>query len=288
MANLMTAHVARQPVEKITVVSNGAALVAYTSGPSRTSAVPLLFLHAGVSDSRLWAKQFDTFAPNRRVVAYDRRGFGATAAVDASFSNVDDLVAVLDALGLDRVVLVGCSQGGRIALDATLARPDRVAALVLVAGAIGGSPEATGHDPRLEALMAAWDHASTADDLEAQNRIEAHVWLDGPFAPEGRVHGDARALFLTMNAIVLNGPKIGSAAMPDTAYARLDEIAVPTLVIWGALDMPSVVTHMRHAAATIPRARACELDDVAHLPSLEVPARFDEALAAFLRDAAPD
>ena len=49
--------------------------------------------------------------------------------------------------------------------------------------------------------------------------------------------------------------------------------------------MPSVIVNMRHAAATIPGVRVCELDGVAHLPNLEAPQRFDAALAAFLREA---
>ena len=283
MSNLMSGCATTLPVDKTKVPSGGAVLVVYSAGP-QDDRPPLVFLHAGVSDSRLWAKQFETFGPQRRVIAYDRRGFGATAAVDEHFSSVDDLVAVLDALAIPRAVLIGCSQGGRIALDATLAHADRVAGLVLVAAAIGGAPESTSVDPRLAALVAAYEEAETAGDLDAQNRIEAHVWLDGPFSPEGRVTGDARALFLTMNAIVLGGPGVGSTTVPDTAYGRLAEVAVPTLVMSGPLDVPSVVTNMRHAAATIPHAKACELDGIAHLPSLEAPDRFDAALATFLHD----
>ena len=193
---------------------------------------------------------------------------------------------MLDALTIPRAILIGCSQGGRIALDATLARPDRVAGLVLVSAAIGGAPESDAHDPRLDALIAAYERAETDGDLDAQNGIEAHVWLDGPFAPEGRVGGAARALFLTMNRIVLGGPKIGSTTVPDTAWGRLAEVAVPTMAMWGPLDVPSVVANMKHVVMTIPHASACELEGVAHLPSLEAPDRFDAALATFLHDVA--
>ena len=284
MSNLMSGCVTALPVERTKVVSGGAILVVYSVGQGRPDAPTLVFLHAGVSDSRLWAKQFETFGPDHRVVAYDRRGFGATAAVDEHFSSVDDLIAVLDTLVITRAVLIGCSQGGRIALDATLAHPHRVAGLVLVAAAIGGAPDSTAADPRLKALVAAYEEACVTDDVDALNRIEAHVWLDGPFALEGRVAGAERALFLTMNRIVLGGPKLGSTDVPDTAYRRLADVAVPTLLMWGPLDVPSVVANMRYAAATIPEARACELIGVAHLPSLEAPDRFDAALATFLHD----
>ncbi len=193
----------------------------------------------------------------------------------------------MDALDLEPAVLVGCSQGGRIALDATIARPDRVAALVLVAAAIGGAPEPASHDPRLDALIGLYEQAKEAGDVDEQNRIEAQVWLDGPFEAEGRVAGEARALFLAMNRIALDTPDLGDPDIPNTAYAALASIDRPTLVMWGPLDVPSVVANMRHAASTIPDVHRCELDGVAHLPSLEAPARFNAALDAFLRDAAP-
>lgn len=285
MANLLTPCVASAVVEKTKVVSGGAELTVYESGPAQSGLAPLLFVHAGVCDSRMWARQFDTFAATRRVVAYDRRGFGATAAVDEPFSSVDDLFAVMDALAIERAVLVGCSQGGRIALDATLSGAARVSGLVLVAAAISGAPEALTHDPRLDGLIEAYEKAKIAGDIDEQNRVEAHVWLDGPFSWEGRVTGAARELFLTMNRIILEGSEDCAADVPAAAWTRLDAVEAPTLVLWGPLDVPSVITNMHHAAATIPGVRTCELDGVAHLPSVEAPDRFDAALAAFLRDA---
>ena len=287
MTNLLAGCVASAVVEATTVSFGTARITAYTSGPEQSGRPPLLFLHAGVCDSRMWAHQFDTFSQERRVVAYDRRGFGATARVDEHFSSVDDLFAVMDAVSIDRAILIGCSQGGRIALDATLTRPSRVAGLALIAAAIGGAPESDEHDHRLDPSIEAYGIAKETGDLDAQNRIEARVWLDGPFSPEGRVSGAARTLFLAMNRIILEGPEDCDADVPAAAWSRLETVATPTLVMWGPLDVPSVIENMRHAAATIPGARSCELDGIAHLPSLEAPDRFDDALSAFLQDLAP-
>jgi pimeloyl-ACP methyl ester carboxylesterase len=165
MANFMTALAKQRAVDKIAVTSGKASLVAYVAGPTEPDAPTIVFLHAGVCDSRMWASQFDAFGTTHRVVAFDRRGFGATAAVDEHFSSVTDLWAVMDALAIDKAALVGCSQGGRIALDATLAKPARVAGLVLVAAAIGGAPDANYDDPRIDALIAANERAKAAGDL---------------------------------------------------------------------------------------------------------------------------
>ena len=278
----MASRVAR-PIEAIRVEVDGTALAVFGCGPaSPDGPSPIVFLHAAVADSRSWAAQFERFGADRRVVAYDRRGFGETTASTGAFSSVDDLWSVMDALAVGQAVLVGCSQGGRIALDATLERPDRVAALVLSGAAISGAPEPAMHDLRLDGPIAAFEKAKATADLEAQNRIEARLWLDGPFVPEGRVGGAARELFLEMNRIALDGPDDCGAEVRTGAYAHLSEVAVPTLVLWGTLDLPSVIVNMTHAAATIPGARRCAMDDVAHLPSLEAPERFDAALAGFL------
>ena len=230
----------------------------------------------------MWQGQFDAFASIYRVVAYDRRGVGKTAPVDERYSNVDDLWAVMDALGIDRAVLAGCSQGGRIVLDATLAKPSRVEGLVLVDAAIGGAPYPPVTDARAKTLMAAYQMAEEAGDASEENRIAAHVWLDGPFESERRVGGPVRELFFAMNHIAVTAPKIGTADVPQTAYGNLGKIETPTLMVWGTFDVPSVIDNMKHAAKTIPNARICEIDGVAHLPNLERPGVFNAALADFV------
>jgi len=76
--------------------------------------------------------------PRHGVVAFDARGHGGSDYEPEAFSSTVDAVAVMDAAGLDRAVLIGCSTGGRVAVDVALERPHRVRALVLVAAPIMG------------------------------------------------------------------------------------------------------------------------------------------------------
>ena len=73
---------------------------------------PIALVHAGIGDQRMWEPLLARLAPTRMVVRYDMRGFGQTIAEAGPFSPVDDLVAVLDALELDAVMVVGASFGG--------------------------------------------------------------------------------------------------------------------------------------------------------------------------------
>src|ERR1700748_260691 len=93
---------------------------------------PIVFLHDGLVSSAGWDGPFDSLADSFRVVRYDRRGFGRSEPPKGPYSDVDDLQAVFETLKIGRAVLVGCSNGSRLAVDYTLAHPDRVEALVLV------------------------------------------------------------------------------------------------------------------------------------------------------------
>ena len=112
----------------------------------------LTLIHAGVAHLRMWDAQVAAWSDRYRVIRYDTRGFGRTTCEDVPYSNVDDLRAVLDALGVGQTHLLGLSRGGMIALDFSVAHPDRVRSLVWVAGGVRGLDVAD--DPRLEALLA--------------------------------------------------------------------------------------------------------------------------------------
>jgi pimeloyl-ACP methyl ester carboxylesterase len=258
------------------------------SGQARLAAMvvgdgdPVVFLHAAVCDSRMWRAQLDAVGASHKAIAYDRRGFGETRAEKEDFSSVADLMAVIDAVGDGApAILVGCSQGGQIALDAVLLHPHRVRALVLIAPNVSGAPEPT-RPPEIEVVMARLKDAERAGDLDRVNAVRAHHLLDGPLQPEGRVAGEARRLFLDMHGIVLRLPPVGSNLDAAPAFQRLGEISTPSLVIWGDLDFPHVQERSRHVAATMPNGSGHRLTGTAHLPSLDRPAEITGLLAGFI------
>jgi pimeloyl-ACP methyl ester carboxylesterase len=261
------------------IVSNRARLAVDVSGGGE----PVVFLHAAVCDRRMWRAQMVGISVTHQAIAYDRRGFGETQADKEDHSSVADLMAVLDTVANGRpAILVACSQGGRIAIDAALADPSRVRGLVLIAPSVSGSPSPV-YPPEINALLALQKEAEQAGDLDRVGAIRAHLWLDGPFEAEGRVTGDARRLFLEMSAIALRTPPVGADLDVIPAYHRLREIAAPTYVIWGNLDFPNIRDRCGHMVTTMPNAVGHVLTGAAHLPSLERPAEITPLVMEFVR-----
>ena len=247
---------------------------------------PVVFLHAAVADARMWSDQMIGVSVQGKAIAYDRRGFGKTRYVQEDHSSVADLIAVLDALADGKkAVLVGCSQGGRVALDAALEHPTRVSGLVLVAPNVTGAYEPE-KSPEISSLLAAQAKAIKDGDIDRVNAIKAHLWLDGPLESEGRVSGKARDLLLDMNSIVLRSTAAGNdldVVQIPPAFDRLAEIKVPTLMIWGELDFPHIKERCQVVARRITNCAALEIAGSAHLPSLDKPNDVTAAIVQFVR-----
>ena len=243
-----------------------------TGGPT------VVLLHAGVADRRIWAETLDLLEDDALdLVAYDRRGYGETPRATTAFTHLDDLVAVLDAVGAERAVIVGNSLGGALALDLALTAPQRVASVLLIGAAVSGMTdegeaidwtmdEATGP------ILGALERAQQAGDLEEAVRLELHLWLDGPTTPEGRIGGARRELAADMNRRILAAGTTGGDgdAGLDT-WHRLGEVAAPVLATWGDLDLPPDLPFYALTAEKLAHAEARVLEGVAHLPSLERP-----------------
>ena len=262
--------------------TSGRARLAYDStGPAGGPGV--LLIHAGVNDRRSWHHVVARLSPSHRCVAFDMRGYGETTYErDDGWTAVADAVAVLDAAGLERVVVVACSMGGQAAIDLTLAHPERVAGLLLIGTAVRGAPYPHLTEGPTAELNARLEAAEAAGDLDELGRLDAWMWLDGPSADEGRVSGPVRDLFLDMNGRALRAEDPGEQGEIAPAWPRLGEIAVPTLMLLGGLDAEDIQVIDELAAGLIPGARLVHLDGVAHVPHLEGDPATLDAIAEFV------
>lgn len=242
----------------------------------------LVFIHAGIADQTMWDTQVEHFAPRFRVIRYDTRGFGQTRSQPTSYSNRQDLRALLDHLQVEQAILVGCSRGGQIALDFTLEYPGRVSTLALVGSAPGGF-EAAGTDEE-NAVFEAMEQAERAGDWERVIEMDLRAWIDG-FERVGQADANLRERIrsiLKHTYSVHTAIEITAIPLEPPAVGRLGEIKVPFLTIVGDLDESYAQTASRYMAQQIAGARQVVMVGTAHLPNMEQPEHFNQILDEFL------
>lgn len=243
--------------------------------------IPVVLLHAGVADHRMWEPQIREFVEQYDVIAPDMRGFGQSELPAERWSPVADVMGLIDELHLKPVHLVGCSMGGGVAIDFALVHAERVSKLVVVGPGIGGAE----FGPKYPELFAEADAAEKAGDHKAMAEADAHLWLDGPRRRPGYVKDPIRKLFFDMDS---NFDSDWDSAPMDTisppAAERLHEITAPTLVIVGDEDAPPIFDAVELIMEKVPHARKAVIHDAAHLPNLEHPAEFNRIVLEFLLD----
>jgi len=143
---------------------------------------PVLLIHAGIADRRMWRAQVAALRDRHRVIAMDLRGYGESDLPATAFAHHDDVIGLLDALGVARAALVGCSFGGAVAIDVAIAHPDRVTALALFGSALGGHDWSDATEQLWDDLVGAVD----PEDLDVtylmfdmQRRLDTSVFPDG-------------------------------------------------------------------------------------------------------------
>lgn len=248
----------------------------------RGSGFPLLLVHAGVADSRMWDPQFETWSGSFRVIACDLRGFGRTELAAGDVADHEDLARLLTHLKVERAMLVGASYGGQVAIDLALAFPDRVAGLVLVAPNVGGWPA----PQELKDFGQAEGQALDAGNIDVAVDLNVRTWVDGPQRDSTAVDSAVRNLVATMQRQIFE-IDIPAGFVPKPleppAWGRLEDIHTPTLVLTGDLDLDAFRQLADEVAGRIPEAVRVILPGVAHMASLEGPAAFDQAVLPFLR-----
>ena len=229
----------------------------------------VLFVHGGLGDARLWEPQAKALSHRFRCVRYDLRHWGRSESPGVAFSSLDDLFGVLDALEIESAALVGLSLGGGLALDAALARPERVWALAHVAAGVTGMPVSLYTDEQ----EAAYDSAGLDEKMAIDFAMWAPLGVDDTLRDMWRVTPDAR------------GVPDGAEPLPRPP-AELERVAVPTLVIVAEHDPPEQQRIGETAARRIPGARLARVDSD-HYLTLREPEQVGELLLEFLTGAAP-
>jgi 3-oxoadipate enol-lactonase len=244
---------------------------------------PLVLIHAGVATLRMWDAVVPALGADHRILRYDTRGFGLTSTEDVSFSDVDDLLAVMDDAGVARATLVGASRGGRIAIDAAVEHPERVAGLVTVGSNPSGFPDVELTE-RENDLFDVLDGLLAAGDLERLNRLEAELWAAGPTRDVLELDPAFLETAYALNAANVRHAGDAPRAVPiePPAYERTVDIEAPSLFIVGEHDLSTELAATEYLLSTVPESSGATFPDTAHLPSVERPSEFVRVLGGWL------
>ena len=263
---------------------NGARLYYDVTGEGQ----PLVFIHAGIADSRMWDEQVRFFSSRYRVIRYDTRSFGRTTTEDVEYSNRRDLLALLDHLGVQRAAIAGCSRGGQIAIDFTLEFPERVSALITVCSGLGGFEfeETAAEIARFEEM----ERLEELGDYDALAQAEVEAWVVGFLRSADQVDSALRRRVYEMSRGNFEHVHEGGKPIPldPPAAERLRSIRVPTLVIVTDLDTSYVRAAADMLAREVPGARKYLVANSAHVPNMEHPDEFNRVLGEFLGEVLRD
>jgi len=225
----------------------------------------LLLVHAGVADSRMWARQVEELKSSNRVITLDLRGYGETPLAP-TYSDAGDVLALLEELGAKDVTAVGASYGGYVVQQVASRRPELFSRLVLLCAPTDNVQP----DDELRALWGEENALLETGDVDGATELTVRRWI-GPEADD-----EARELLRVMQKRAYDVQLAAGDVDNEEWPVEPENITAPVRLITGAHDFKFFTDSAEYLADRLPNAQRLHLPWAGHLPTLERPA---EALA---------
>ncbi len=248
---------------------------------------PLIFIHGHSLDHRMWNEQFLVFAEKYRAIRYDLRGYGVSSpqTEDYQFTHVQDLVALMDSLHIEKAHIVGLSLGGYIGADMLGWYPERMRAAFLASGNVRAgkgpsqpmtSEEAARRDEEIavlkvkgvEVMKQEWFNGLMNSGGTQRERMRAPLWeMIAAWDAWQPLHKEVRV------------------TAGNDAYEELkkNRPIVPTLIVEGRAPGNRFPAHPE-VLDYLPHSRMLIIDDCGHMMNMERPEEFNAALQEFLNE----
>jgi pimeloyl-ACP methyl ester carboxylesterase len=225
----------------------------------------LLLVHAGVADSRMWARQVEELKSSNRVITLDLRGYGETPLAP-TYSDAGDVLALLEELSAKDVTAVGASYGGYVVQQVASRRPELFSRLVLLCAPTDNVQP----DDELRALWGEENALLETGDVDGATELTVRRWI-GPEADD-----EARELLRVMQKRAYDVQLAAGDVDNEEWPVEPEKITAPVRLITGAHDFKFFTDSAEYLADRLPNAQRLHLPWAGHLPTLERPA---EALA---------
>jgi pimeloyl-ACP methyl ester carboxylesterase len=254
---------------------NGKYLFVKTMG----NGVPLFFLHSSLLTSEMWDNQMEYFSKKYLTITYDFCGHGKSELPKGSYSDYDDLKAIIDKMKLSKIILIGCSYGGSVALDFTLKYPEYVSKLILV------SPAVNGYNYPLRLTLESIRNFRNVQKYGIEKSAELFMgnkyW--SYFVPE---KNDFKEIFKKLfigNGNFYNGKYTKKYVLKPVAIKRLTEINTDVLLIMGDNDSKFNKNAAKILIDKIRNIKYCEIKECGHLPNIEKDEEVNKMIEEYLK-----
>ena len=234
---------------------------------------PVVFVHSGLMDARMWEPQFEAFAEQHEVVRYDRRGFGRSDPPTGPFSDLADLRELLGVLEIARCALVGCADGSSLAIDLALEAPGAIEVVVAASPRVNGY---TWKDPGFEALADQVGRTIRAGDPVGAIELQLAVWAPVTSRDDPGVRRVAR------ENVSAQSIDPSWREVPPPAVDRLDQLRAAALLVVGEEDIAEVDEIADLVAERVPGASKRVVADSDQLVNVGKPERFNRLALDFL------
>ena len=243
-----------------------------------------MMIHAGFLDNRMWDREFKSYSKNNMVIRYDVRGYGKSTRPSAEYSDHEDLFTLLKHLGVRKAVLLGVSNGGRIAFDFISLHPEMVGGLILISPGIRGyqssGPEEDKAWDDLDRREGEQDRATKEGRIDGAVGIDLEIWAPvsrhGPWAEQiARIAGE--------NSHIHKEPPNRLQRSPQPPpFLKLGSIRVPVLLVVGDRDVEGMRTMTKRLHDLIPGSRFVVIEGADHIANMSRPNELDALVTHYL------
>lgn len=246
---------------------------------------PFLMIHAGITDSQQWEREFSYFSGDYQVIRYDMRGYGKSKWVGGPFSHLEDLTALVRDLDVrPPIILMGCSMGGMLALEYAINNPQEIKALLLLGPGLCGLELDVAEPEEFSAAKIAFEEG----DLNLLAEIETQIWFDSQDQDPEHADCSMRALLYEMQHSLksrnVRRKGTGKSEEKDAVVDCLDKVDFPVLIVVGSYDLSYMHAAADYLLDHVHSARKEIIEDAAHLPNLDQPQRCLEVVDSFLEE----
>jgi pimeloyl-ACP methyl ester carboxylesterase len=245
----------------------------------RGEGVPVLLIHGGFVDRRMWNPQFEELARHFRVIRFDGRGHGKSDAPLDSFSYTRDLIAMLDHLQLDQLVAVGFSRGCNTALELCVTQPKRIKGVVVAAPGLSSYPYSAEFMEYIQSLLAMGDSGRSDEAIQAI--LEDPYWKLEDDRTTGR---QLLEEIMTENANLFSWYLEATHTEDKPLLPRLKDIRSPVLLVAPQREYPDNRAVVDLLASQLPAVQVLAVENAGHFVNIDQPDVFNREVVRFIRN----